>query len=426
MTELNRTILTLEKNLATDSENTFLMQILFFLYLKNDMRANAEKVLVDIAKLTDDFVLSSFLFGFYYMFIGDTNNLQLVALNYNNRFKTDFSGESLVRFLINHKYPLPLLDNDIFGVKSNDSSISKADLSELINSDFNGNLSENELTLNDVVGMDDIKNRLKVRITVFIQNDDFKNYYKRKFGGGLILYGPPGCGKTYVAKALAGELKYNFIEIKLGDILGSYLSIDSGKNYFERFSIMRPCVLFIDELDAVTPKRYNISTMGGKAAISRFLIDLDGINSNREGLFILGSTNRVWDIDEAFKRPGRFDEVIFVPPPSADDREVLIANKLKDIPNSVTNVSKIAKATNNYSHADLCFLIDIAVENAIDRSAHSRTLEPVNNEDLAKALLSIEPSTIEWFNSARSFAVFSENSRIYSSLKSYMKQNKLA
>ena len=179
-----------------------------------------------------------------------------------------------------------------------------------------------------------IKNEISLKIIQPLNHPELYKAYEKKIGGGILLYGPPGCGKTHIARATAGEIKANFINVGINDILDMYIG-NSERNLHEIFESARkntPCVIFIDEIDALGANRNDMSKTGGRTVINQFLAELDGINSNNEGILVLGATNTPWHLDPAFRRPGRFDRIIFVAPPDEEARKEIFDLLLKDKP----------------------------------------------------------------------------------------------
>src|SRR5690606_29954670 len=128
---------------------------------------------------------------------------------------------------------------------------------------------------------------------------------------------PPGCGKTHLARATAGEISAGFISVGISDVLDMWIG-SSERNLHELFAGARankPCVLFFDEVDALGSRRSDLQHSHARHLINQFLAEMDGIDANNDGLLILAATNSPWHVDPAFRRPGRFDRILFVPPP---------------------------------------------------------------------------------------------------------------
>lgn len=286
-----------------------------------------------------------------------------------------------------------------------------------------GHFVKPDINFSDVGGMDDVKREIDLKIIKPLEHADLYKSYGKKIGGGILLYGPPGCGKTYIAKATAGQINANFINIGLNDILDMWQG-ESEKNlhkYFELAREKKPCVIFFDEVDALGAKRSDLRTSTGKTVINQFLSELDGLDSDNDGLLIIGATNTPWHLDSAFLRPGRFDRIIFVPPPDAAGREAITELKLKDKPISKIDYKKIAKKTDKYSGADLNAIIDIAIEGVLEEAIQSGTPKPLSTDDLIKAIKKHRASTVDWFTTAKNYAMFANKSGLYDDILKYTK-----
>ncbi len=282
------------------------------------------------------------------------------------------------------------------------------------------------IRFSDVGGMERVKNEISMKIIQPLKNPDLYKAFGKKIGGGILLYGPPGCGKTYIAKATAGEINARFINIGLHDVLDMWIG-NSEKNLHEIFSVARrntPCVLFFDEVDAIGASRSDLRQSAMRHVINQFLAELDGLNADNEGILILAATNAPWSVDAAFRRPGRFDRIIFVEPPDENAREEIITTMLKDKPVNDIDVKKIAKETNEYSGADIRAMIDIATEDKLTASMASGKLEPIVTRDLLKAAKIHKPSTREWLSSARNYALYANESGLYDDILKYLKIKK--
>ena len=250
--------------------------------------------------------------------------------------------------------------------------------------------------------------------------------YGKKIGGGILLYGPPGCGKTYLAKATAGQVNARFINVGLNDILDMWIG-NSEKNLHDIFELARrntPCVLFIDEIDALGASRSDMKQSSGRHLINQFLQELDGIDNNNEGVLILGATNTPWNLDPAFRRPGRFDRIVFVPPPDEISRESILRLKLKNKPIDTIDYGSISKKTENYSGADIDAIIDIAIELKLESSFSDGIPKPLDTKDIMNAVKKHKASTQEWFMTAKNFAMFANDTGLYDDILTYLKIKK--
>ncbi|RYY53090.1 MAG: AAA family ATPase [Chitinophagaceae bacterium] len=279
------------------------------------------------------------------------------------------------------------------------------------------------LRFSDVGGMDKVKDEISIKIIQPMKNPELFKAFGKKSGGGILLYGPPGCGKTFVAKATAGEINAKFINIGLHDILDMWVG-NSEKNLHEIFEMARrnkPCVLFFDEVDAMGASRNDLKQSALKHVINQFLAELDGAESDNEGVLILAATNAPWSVDPAFRRPGRFDRIIFVQPPDEAARLEILGSILKDKPTGEIDLKKIAASTAEYSGADLKAIVDITVEEKLRESMKAGAIQPITTKDLQKAVKVHRATTTEWFASARNYALYANEAGHYDDILKYLK-----
>lgn len=287
-------------------------------------------------------------------------------------------------------------------------------------------LQKPNVNFSDVGGMEAVKKEIELKIIKPLLHPELYKAYGKKIGGGILLYGPPGCGKTFIAKATAGQVNAKFISVSLNDILDMWIG-SSEKNLHEIFDLARnntPCVLFIDEIDALGASRSDMKQSSGRHLINQFLQELDGIDSTNEGVLIIGATNTPWNLDPAFRRPGRFDRIVFVSPPDVTTRESILRLKLNNKPTGVIDFHAIAKKTENYSGADIDAIIDIAIELKLESSFSDGIPQPLETNDLLSALKKHKPSTQEWFSTAKNFAMFANDSGLYDDILTYLKIKK--
>jgi SpoVK/Ycf46/Vps4 family AAA+-type ATPase len=283
------------------------------------------------------------------------------------------------------------------------------------------------LRLSDVAGMEQVKRRLNLSFLAPLKNPEMMKLYGKSLRGGLLLYGAPGCGKTFIARAVAGELGAKFISIGLSDVLDMWLG-NSEKNIREAFARARrkaPCVLFFDELDALGRKR-SLTRNNSNGVINQLLAELDGVNQENEGVFVLAATNHPWDVDTALRRPGRLDRTVLVLPPDQAAREGVLNLNLKGRPTDPRiDIAAIAKQTNEFSGADLAYLVESAAEFAMEDSITTGNVRSILQNDFKRALREVRPSTRPWFEIARNYAMFANEGGIYDDLLEYLKVNKL-
>ncbi len=289
-------------------------------------------------------------------------------------------------------------------------------------------VEKSTLTLADVGGMEAVKRRLQVAFLAPLRNPDLRRMYGKSLRGGLLLYGPPGCGKTFIARATAGELEAKFMAVGLSDVLDMWLG-ESERKLHEIFETSRrnaPCVLFFDELDAIGQKRTHLRHHGGRTVVNQLLAELDGIHGDEnEGVFVLGATNHPWDVDAALARPGRFDRRILVLPPDDAAREAILGYHLRGRPAAGLDVRSIAARTASFSGADLAHLCESAAEIAMEASAQNGATRPITAADVQLALKDVRPTTRPWFETARNYALFANEGGIYDDLLAYMRSHKM-
>jgi transitional endoplasmic reticulum ATPase len=283
-----------------------------------------------------------------------------------------------------------------------------------------------DIDFSDVGGMQQVKKEIEIKIIQPLKHPGLYKAYGKKAGGGILLYGPPGCGKTMIAKATAGQVNARFINVGLNDILDMWIG-NSEKNLHHFFEYARnntPCVLFFDEIDALGASRSDMKQSAGRHLINQFLQELDGVDSDNDGVLILGATNTPWNLDPAFRRPGRFDRIIFVPPPDQEARTNILKLKLKDKPVDNMDLENVAKNIPDYSGADIEAMIDIAIEEKLEASFKDGVPIPLRTKDLLNASLRHKASTKEWFSIAKNFALYANDSGLYDEILHFMKIKK--
>ncbi len=212
------------------------------------------------------------------------------------------------------------------------------------------------------------------------------------------MYGPPGCGKTLLARATAGQCNATFFNVAVSDVLDMWLGESERKlaAIFARARAAAPAVLFFDELDGLAARQHRDSTHSG--IISQFLAEMDGFAGKSSGVLVLGATNIPWAIDPAFRRPGRFDRVLFVPPPDRAARSAILRIQMTGRPAAQdVDLDWIAAQTAGFSGADLELLVEEAVDAAIQASLSARVDVPIGADHLRAALGQLRPTTQEWF-----------------------------
>jgi SpoVK/Ycf46/Vps4 family AAA+-type ATPase len=275
----------------------------------------------------------------------------------------------------------------------------------------------------DVGGLADLKDEIRMKIIHPLQHPELFKAYGKRIGGGILMYGPPGCGKTYLARATAGEINASFLAVGINDVLDMWIG-NSERNLhalFEQARRNRPCVLFFDEVDALAASRVDMRTSAGRHLINQFLSELDGVESDNDGLLILAATNAPWHVDPAFRRPGRFDRILFVPPPDAPGRAAILRAMLKGKPQQDVDFDAVAKKSDGYSGADLKAVIDLTIEAKLRDAMKTGRPEPITTKDLVRAAGNVRPSTREWFATAKNYALYANQGGAYDDVMKYLK-----
>jgi len=283
------------------------------------------------------------------------------------------------------------------------------------------------VTLADVAGLDEVKQHLNGAFLLPMRNPEMARMFGKAPRGSLLMYGPPGCGKTFIARAIAGELGANFVHATLADLVRPHFgeTEQSIHSLFEAARAARPCVVFIDEFDAIGGRR----SSGGSSAqslrmfASQLLEEFDGVDADNDGVYILAATNRPWDVDPALRRPGRIDRTVLVLPPDQPARLAIVENALRDKPAAAVDARELARRTEEFSGADIAYVVDQAIETAFTESVASGVPRMIGTADLEQAARKVVPSTREWFEQIKPVLEYGVDDGTFGQLRAYLKRH---
>jgi transitional endoplasmic reticulum ATPase len=279
------------------------------------------------------------------------------------------------------------------------------------------------VTFSDIGGLEDLKKTIHKKIILPYQKPGLFQRFRKKVGGGVLLYGPPGCGKTLLARATAGECNATFFNIAISDVLDMYIGESERKLHalFEQARAKAPAVMFFDEVEALGGKRANTRESTSSKLVSQFLSEMDGFTQDNKGVLILAATNVPWSVDSAFRRPGRFDRVLFVPPPDREARESMLRMMMKDRPVADDiDFGYLAKNTSGFSGADLGELVETAADGAIEDSLSSGSERVICDAHFKEALKEVRATTLEWLTTARNYARYANEGNQYDDVLAFL------
>ena len=279
------------------------------------------------------------------------------------------------------------------------------------------------ITFADVGGLDEVKKDIHRRIILPFAQPNLVQRFRKRTGGGVMVYGPPGCGKTLLARATAGECGAKFVAAHLSEILDPYIGGSEQRlsGIFQNARSTTPSVLFFDEIEALGAKRSTSTSSHIAQLASHFLSEMDGVDSANQGVLILAATNAPWAMDAAFLRPGRFDRMFFVPPPDRIARAQIFQLELADrLIETGINTDALAAATSGRSGADIRAIVERASDAAIDATLEQGREVPVSGRMLTDAIQATRSTVAEWLTTARNHATYSNEGGRYDEILAFL------
>ena len=258
-----------------------------------------------------------------------------------------------------------------------------------------------KITFDDIGGLEDLKDEIKIKIIEPLKDPSLFSYYGKKMGGGILMYGPPGCGKSLIAKATANEADVNFIHVKGSDLKSKYVG-ETEKNISELFEKARagPSIIFFDEFEVIGADRSD-SSIHDRSAVAQLLTEMDGMDSQNQQILFLAATNEPWRIDSALRREGRFGNTLFIPPPDKIAREEILKLHMQNKPHESINFKILAKNTKGLSGADLKAICETATDIHLKESLKTKEKRPINMQDFKKAIEKNNSVMQQWFMGAK-------------------------
>jgi len=261
-----------------------------------------------------------------------------------------------------------------------------------------------DINFSNVGGLDSVKEEIRKAIVYPFQHPEIFQMYGKKSGEGILLYGPPGCGKTFIARAAAGECNANFLTLTISEILSKWVG-DSERNVRAAFESARryaPAILFFDEIDAVGGRRDESREGYAKRLVNEMLINLDGVQGPLEKVLVLAGTNSPWDVDPALRRPGRFSKLVFVPPPDLQSRKQIFKIHMKERPiEPAVNLDELAQRTDGYSSADIAQICTEAADFPLMEALSGKPPRKICRDDFLQVVEKRASSLYPWFKMAR-------------------------
>ena len=255
--------------------------------------------------------------------------------------------------------------------------------------------TDSKITFDDVIGLEDVKETVTNMIVNPFKYKEVYRMFNRSSGGGILLYGAPGNGKTLIAKAIANEVDAKFFSIKCSDITSKWFGESENKirDLFNEAKSQKKAIIFFDEFDSLASNRNSHSNAANNRIVSELLAQIDGFEDNSNStILLIASTNKPWNIDSALLRSGRFNKRIYVGLPDSEARSKLFEYHLKKIPHEDIDYTYLASLTDGLSNADIVEVCNSVKDIAIRRSIESNTISKISEDDFTPIIDKFTPT----------------------------------
>lgn len=272
-----------------------------------------------------------------------------------------------------------------------------------------GDPERERVTFDDIGGLEPVKEEIRRKIIHPLSQPELHRAYGHPAGGAILLYGPPGCGKTLLLQAVAAEAPCNYLSLGLHEIFDPYYG-STERNLHQAFETARnnaPCVLVIDGLDSLAQDRRQVRESQLRNVVNQLLHEMDTLRAGRHRVLVLAATSQPWTLDPALSRPGRFDQALFIPPPDETARRDILERLLREKPVGRFDLKALVAATEGFSGADLQWVVDRAAELTLGEALHKGLPAPIPGALLLKVAREHRPTTQDWLAGVR--AVETEN-----------------
>lgn len=286
--------------------------------------------------------------------------------------------------------------------------------------------SNRAITMADICGMEELKKHVYRKIIHPFFTPGLRGFLRKKGDSGVLLYGPPGCGKSYWAEAIAGECQAQFLPLRKGNTLSPYQGIyeENIKSLFASAREQKRSLLFFDEIDMLDSGRGEPSSLTLRRAVDQLLFEMDKANRGPEKLLVIGATSMPWGLDLTLQRSGHFDRMIFVPPPDEPAREAIFRSLLAGRPVEPLDFSQLAAWTNLYSAADIEYVVELAMEQVLHDLMTRGIERPIRLSDLRESIAATHPSTIEWLRTMKHYVKYGNRDECFHDLVQFLKREK--